>query len=268
MGNMSDAAYYAVSWTWVACRMRVIRQHRKLAQHVGCGLPCGTLDVYHEFLNIKGNNPVVRRYRFMANNEVKTTKKANDRPCPHAKKCGGCQYQHLTYAEQLTKKETLVRKLIGNYCKVKPIIGMADPQHYRNKVHAAFGYDRQNHRIISGIYKPSTHFIVPVSDCMIEDRISDAIINDIRRMLPSFKLQAYDEQTGRGFLRHVLVRRGFTSGEVMVVMVASSPIFPTQKMSCSWNTCGIPIFLSRPQAEEGLPKGRLEAPACGGSVPT
>lgn len=165
----------------------------------------------------------------MANNEVKTTKKANDRPCPHAKKCGGCQYQHLTYAEQLTKKETLVRKLIGNYCKVKPIIGMADPQHYRNKVHAAFGYDRQNHRIISGIYKPSTHFIVPVSDCMIEDRISDAIINDIRRMLPSFKLQAYDEQTGRGFLRHVLVRRGFTSGEVMVVMVASSPIFPTQK---------------------------------------
>jgi 23S rRNA (uracil1939-C5)-methyltransferase len=112
---------------------------------------------------------------------------------------------------------------------VKPIIGMKDPTHYRNKVHAAFGYDRQRRCVVSGIYKPSTHIIVPVSDCMIEDRISDAIITDIRKMLPSFKLQAYDEQTERGFLRHVLVRRGFTSGEVMVVLVASSPIFPTQK---------------------------------------
>ena len=157
------------------------------------------------------------------------SKKKTPKSCPHAKKCGGCQLQHLSYAEQLTRKETKVRKLIGKYCRVKPIFGMSNPLHYRNKVHAAFGYDRYKHRVVSGIYKPSTHIIVPVNDCMIEDQLSDAIIDDIRKMLPSFKIQAYDEQTERGFLRHVLVRRGFTTGEVMVVLVASSPVFPTQK---------------------------------------
>ena len=149
-------------------------------------------------------------------------------PCALYKKCGGCQLQHLPYPEQLRRKQAREIALLGPFGHVEPVIGMADPTHYRNKVCAAFALD-QKKRIISGVYQPGSHRIVPVDDCLIEDEIADRIIADIRRMLRDFKIQVFDERSGRGFLRHVLVRRGFQSGEVMVVLVAASPVFPTQK---------------------------------------
>ena len=149
-------------------------------------------------------------------------------PCPLHHSCGGCQLQHLPYPAQLRRKMAREIALLGPFGHVEPILGMADPTHYRNKVCAAFGLDRKKH-IVSGIYQPGSHRIVPVDSCLIEDEIADSIIVDIRHMLRDFKIQVFDERTGRGFLRHVLVRRGFQSGEVMVVLVAASPIFPTQK---------------------------------------
>ena len=148
--------------------------------------------------------------------------------CEYAKKCGGCQLQNLSYQEQLAYKQSTVRKLIGGFCRVEPIIGMAEPYHYRNKVQAAFGTDYRGN-IISGVYQSSTHRIVSVSDCQIEDRTADKIITSIRKMMPKFKITAYNERTAQGFLRHVLVKRGFSTGEVMVVLVASTPIFKPQK---------------------------------------
>ena len=148
--------------------------------------------------------------------------------CQYAKKCGGCQMQNMSYGEQLGYKQAQVRRLIGPFCPVEPIIGMADPYHYRNKVQAAFGVDRRG-RILSGVYQSSSHRIVPVSDCQIEDRTADWIIRSIRQMMPAFKMTAYNEYTGQGFLRHVLVKRGFATGEVMVVLVASTPMFKAQK---------------------------------------
>lgn len=157
-----------------------------------------------------------------------TSKQRHTPECPHAKKCGGCQLQNLPYPDQLAYKQSRVKKLIGPFGHVEPIIGMAEPYHYRNKVQAAFGLDARR-RIVSGVYQSSSHRIVPVDSCMIEDETADRIIVDIRRMMPTFKLQAYDERSGTGFLRHVLVKRGFSTGEVMVVLVAAKPIFPTQK---------------------------------------
>jgi len=148
--------------------------------------------------------------------------------CPLYKKCGGCQLQNLDYESQLNLKEGTVIRLLGGFGHVEHIIGMAKPCHYRNKVHAVFGRDSKGH-IISGVYQSGTHRIVPVDDCLIEDEISDKIIVSIRKLLRSFKLTVYDETTERGFLRHVLVRRGFTSGEVMVVIVSGSPIFPAKR---------------------------------------
>ena len=149
-------------------------------------------------------------------------------PCPLYKKCGGCQFQHLPYAEQLRRKQAREIALLGAFGHVEEIVGMRDPTHYRNKVTAAFALDR-NRRIVSGVYQPGSHRVVPVDDCLIEDRLADRIIVDIRQMLPSFKMQVYDERSGSGWLRHVMVRRGFQSGEVMVVLVAASPVFPAQK---------------------------------------
>ena len=147
--------------------------------------------------------------------------------CPVHKKCGGCHYQGVSYEEQLRVKEKMVGKLMGKFCKVHPIVGMENPYHYRNKVHAVFDRDRRGN-IISGVYKEGTHQVIPVESCMIEDQLADAIIGTIRKLCKSFKIKTYDEDTGYGLLRHVLVRRGFTSNEVMVVLVVASPIFPSK----------------------------------------
>ena len=148
--------------------------------------------------------------------------------CPNHRRCGGCQLQNLPYSEQLLHKQRLTVAALGEFGHVEDIVGMESPTHYRNKVHAAFGLDSRR-KIVSGVYQPGSHAIVPVDDCMIEDAAADKIILDIRKMLPDFKIQVYDERTGSGWLRHVLVRRGFQTGEVMVVLVAVSPIFKLQK---------------------------------------
>lgn len=153
---------------------------------------------------------------------------AHEGQCPLYRRCGGCQLQNMDYPRQLAWKQAQVVELLGRFCRVDPIIGMKDPYHYRNKVQAAFGYDRSKH-IISGVYQSSTHSIVPVKSCMTEDRKADKILATIRYLMPTCKMLPYDEKTGRGFLRHVLVKRGFQSGEIMVVLVGSTPIFPAKK---------------------------------------
>ena len=158
---------------------------------------------------------------------METKNNKNIITCPHAKKCGGCQYQGMDYTAQLKKKQKEMNKLLKDFGKPEPIIGMKDPLHYRNKVHAVFGRTRKG-EIISGTYEAGTHKIVNIDECMIEDEISQSIIRTIRGLLRSFKIRTYDEDTGYGLLRHVLVRRGFTTGQVMVVLVLSSPILPSK----------------------------------------
>ena len=148
--------------------------------------------------------------------------------CPHAKLCGGCQYQGLPYGEQLRKKQRLAEELFGSFGPVAPILGADEPLHYRNKVHAAFGCDRQR-RVISGVYQPGSHAIVPVERCLIEDETADRVIAAVRELLPKLKLPIYDERRGGGWLRHVLVRRGFATGQLMLVLVAVSPVFRNQR---------------------------------------
>ena len=126
--------------------------------------------------------------------------------CPHYRKCGGCQLQNLEYPKQLEWKQRLVQKLLGGFCKPESIIGMENPLHYRNKVSAAFSTDRSG-RSISGVYQSSTHRIVPVDRCMIEDQKADEIIVTIRGLLKSFKIVPYNEYRGTGLLRHVLVKQ-------------------------------------------------------------
>ncbi len=147
--------------------------------------------------------------------------------CAAAKKCGGCQYQGIPYKKQLEKKQQYLEKLLKNYGKILPIIGMENPYYYRNKVHAAFDRDRKGN-VIAGIYEANSHHVVPVEKCLIEDEKSQEIIRTIRDLAKSFRIKIYDEDTGYGLLRHVLVRRGFQSGQILVVLVLSSPILPSK----------------------------------------
>lgn len=146
--------------------------------------------------------------------------------CPVDKKCGGCTSLKLSYDVQLKNKREMVQVLLGSGIDVKPVAAMDNPYNYRNKVHAVFHSMRG--QVMSGVYEAGTHNVVPVESCLIDDKKCDDIINTIRKMTKSFKITIYDEDTGDGFLRHVLMRRGFKSGEIMVVMVVSSLIFPSK----------------------------------------
>lgn len=147
--------------------------------------------------------------------------------CPVGKKCGGCHYLNLPYEKQLGLKQKRVAQLLKPFCKVYPITGMEQPLHYRNKVHAVFDRTKEG-KIISGIYQEGTHKVVPVKECLIENEKADAIIADIRGLLRSFKIKTYDEDTGYGLLRHVLIRTGHATGQIMVVLVLGSPILPSK----------------------------------------
>ena len=148
--------------------------------------------------------------------------------CPAAAKCGGCQLTRLSYAEQLQWKQQRVTELLDGICEVRPILGMDDPFHYRNKVHAVLAVDKAG-KPISGVYAMGTHRVVPVRHCLIEDRRADRIIQTIVAMLPAYKLRIYNEYTHRGFLRHILIRTGHVTGQIMVVLVATSLEFPGKK---------------------------------------
>lgn len=153
---------------------------------------------------------------------------AQKNPCPVSARCGGCQLLHLPYSRQLEQKQKMMEELLKGICRVYPITGMENPRHYRNKVHAVFDHDRKGNPI-SGVYEAGSHRVVPVEKCLIENEKADEIIGTIRGMLKSFKIRTYDEDTGIGLLRHVLVRCGFSSGQIMVVLVTASPLFPSKK---------------------------------------
>jgi 23S rRNA (uracil1939-C5)-methyltransferase len=153
--------------------------------------------------------------------------KKNQTQCPVFRICGGCQLLDIPYKQQLEQKEKRLEELLKPYCRLEAMIGMENPYHYRNKVHAVFDRDKKGNPF-SGVYEANSHRVVPVETCLIEDQKADEIIGTIRGMLKSFKIRTYDEDTGYGLLRHVLIRRGFATGEIMAVLVTASPIFPSK----------------------------------------
>ena len=145
--------------------------------------------------------------------------------CPAARRCSGCQMANLSYAETVRWKKAQVAKLLGSYGRVRPVIGMAGPFHYRYKVQTAFGYSRG--RVVSGVWQSKEGRVAPVDRCLIEEESAAAIAATVRRLLAAFKLCPWVEGRG-GFLRHILVRKGYETGEVMVVLVAGTPVFPSK----------------------------------------
>jgi len=140
--------------------------------------------------------------------------------CPYHKKCSGCQLQNLEYPRQLQMKQVRLIRLLGRFCHVDEIIGMDDPLHYRNKLQTA--YASKNGKFVGGIYQSAKKSVTPVEDCMIEDRLSSEISATITRLLAKLKVKPANFENGSGFIRHTLIRRGFSTGEIMVVVVTRS----------------------------------------------
>lgn len=155
-------------------------------------------------------------------------KKKEYKICSYHRGCGGCQYQHIAYEEEKKIKQDMVDNLLGKFGEINKIIGMEKPINYRNKIHSTFAYGKKN-QIISGFYRSNTHQVIDINRCMIQDEKADEIIDTIKKLMKSFKMKPYDEDTKEGFLRHVLIKKAFATGQIMVVLVVSTNIFPGKK---------------------------------------
>ena len=147
--------------------------------------------------------------------------------CAFSEKCGGCDYAGMKYDNELAVKQKYIEELFGEYVKVDDIVGMYRPIYYRNKVHAVVGLD-ESRNVIAGTYEENSHRIVDTSDCMIEDSQCTDIIKDIKELIASFKYQPYDEDAGKGMIRHILLRKGFSTKEIMLVIVTAGVAFPSK----------------------------------------
>ncbi|MDN7243659.1 23S rRNA (uracil(1939)-C(5))-methyltransferase RlmD [Planococcus sp. N028] len=150
-------------------------------------------------------------------------------PCPVFDTCGGCQIQHLSYEGQMTFKRKLVRDAITRIGKlpdvpVHPVKGMENPWRYRNKSQIPFGTD--NGRVVAGFFQTRSHDIADTDICLIQTPEADAIMAALKKNLPAMGIEPYEEETHRGMLRHVVVRKGRATGEIMVVLVTKKKKFP------------------------------------------
>ena len=154
--------------------------------------------------------------------------------CPMARKCGGCQIQEMEYDRQLAFKEDKIR---GNLMRIgevpaevldqamEPIVGMDNPFHYRNKAQFPIGTDKEGH-IITGFYAGRTHSIIPNTDCALGVEVNEIILKQILAFMEEYKISAYDETEHKGLVRHVLIRYGFVTKEIMVCLVINGNHLP------------------------------------------
>lgn len=151
--------------------------------------------------------------------------------CPYFQQCGGCQLCHMSYDAQLKYKRKCVNDLMGHLNQVPEVLGMKEPLWYRCKVHGTFGYGSRGIPV-AGIYQEKSHRLLPVKECRIQNQYANEIIEWIRAHMEKYRISPYNEDSGRGLLRHVLVRTGYYTGQVMVVLVVSTFKFPQGKGLC------------------------------------
>ncbi|WP_304684021.1 23S rRNA (uracil(1939)-C(5))-methyltransferase RlmD [Ileibacterium valens] len=151
--------------------------------------------------------------------------------CPKAKLCGGCPLISVPYKQQAQKKQKQVEELVkksGLKITVNPVVMAKEPFGYRNKVIVGFAKDREK-KVYSGLYAPKSHRVINTSGCAMQPAIVNRIIDAITRMVGSMKIQIYNPKTGTGLLRHVLIRYGKETDQVMVVFVTAEKNFPSRK---------------------------------------
>ena len=148
-------------------------------------------------------------------------------PCKSHRQCGGCQIQALSYDRQLAFKQDKVRNnllRIGGFSEeevdrvMEPVVGMENPLRYRNKAQYPFGTDKQGNPI-TGFYAGRTHSIIPNTECYLGREENREILQTILDYMKEYHVNAYDEETGKGLIRHALIRTGFYTGEIMVCLV-------------------------------------------------
>ena len=151
--------------------------------------------------------------------------------CIYAKKCSSCHLCNLSYEEQLRYKENICRKTVGRLCRVEPITPSPKTEGYRNK--AQFVYQRDGKRIVSGLYKSSTHSVMPADRCAVCSDNANEITAALAKLFQSFKVMPYDPYTGKGWLKSVVLREAVATGEMMAVINGADRVFPAKRTFAS-----------------------------------
>ena len=180
---------------------------------------------------------VKKNYAYARLEKVLTSSPLRVKPvCPYHKQCGGCQIQAMSYEAQLQFKENKVKNnlvRIGGFDQLfiesvmEPVVGMEQPWQYRNKAQFPVGTDKDG-RIITGFYAGRTHSIIANTDCALGVEENEPILQKVLAYMQNEKVSAYDETTGQGLVRHILIRKGFTSGEIMVCLVINGKSLPKE----------------------------------------
>ena len=180
---------------------------------------------------------VKKNYAYARLEKVLTSSPLRVKPvCPYHKQCGGCQIQAMSYEAQLQFKENKVKNnlvRIGGFDRLfiesvmESVVGMEQPWHYRNKAQFPVGTDKDG-RIITGFYAGRTHSIIANTDCALGVEENEPILQKVLAYMQNEKVSAYDETTGQGLVRHILIRKGFTSGEIMVCLVINGKSLPKE----------------------------------------
>ncbi|MDU1202847.1 MAG: 23S rRNA (uracil(1939)-C(5))-methyltransferase RlmD [Clostridiales bacterium] len=161
------------------------------------------------------------------------------------RQCGGCQIQELDYQKQLDIKTNEVKQVISRIGKLDDVVihdtlGMEHPFRYRNK--AQFPIQKKDNMPVIGFYKKKSHDLISTDECIIQHEVNDKIIKIIKTYIRAYNVSIYDEKTHKGLLRHVVTKVGFTTGEVMIVLVANGKKLPYLKELASVLKENIPGF--------------------------
>ena len=157
--------------------------------------------------------------------------------CAYARQCGGCQLQAVSYEKQLAFKDRKVKNnliRIGGFAPdfveeiMEEPVGMEHPFHYRNKAQFPVGMDK-NGRLIAGFYAGRTHTIIENRDCALGVAENKIVLDIVLDFCTEKKIPAYDETTGKGLLRHVLIRKGFSTGQIMVCLILNGSSFAAEQ---------------------------------------
>ena len=148
--------------------------------------------------------------------------------CLHYGACGACQLQHLSAEGQRVFKQEVAERYLGRFGKVNPIVQMPEPWRYRNKSHITFSEPRRG-VVQAGLYQEGTHRVTAIESCLVQPVVVDEITKTMLALMKSFKFEPFNEDRGSGLIRHILVRQGFATGKIMVVVVVSTLKLPSKR---------------------------------------
>ena len=167
------------------------------------------------------------KYPLKLNKIVKISNKRIKSLCPVFEECGGCQFQQISYDEELKIKNDFIKDLFSKFkgFELEEVDQMFNPYNYRNKSQMTYKLSKSK-KIVTGFYKENSHDLVYVPYCMIQSKKSNDVINKITEILNKHRIEVYDEKRRTGVLRHIVVRYGFNSKEVMVTFVTNGEMWP------------------------------------------